>query len=133
MKQSYNYKMQELIARYNETGCCTVLALACCLDWSFGKAHRHMAKHGRKKKQGMTILQWLPALQEAAEKDGKTVLEHESANGLTIGRFARENPKGVFYVRVHRHALAIVDGVLQDWTANTAGRRKILNCYKIEG
>ena len=81
----------------------------------------------------MNILQWLPALTDAANKDGKTVREYRSAEGLTIKRFAKENPNGVFYVRVNKHALAVVNGKMQDWTAETAGRRKILNCYKIEG
>ncbi len=133
MKQNYSDKMRETIAQYKENKCCTVLALACSLDWSFGKAHRHMAKHGRKNRQGATLMQVIPALANAVEKSNKQMHRIESAEGLTIGRFARENPKGVFYVLVNRHALAIVDGVMQDWTANTAGRRKILNCYKIEG
>lgn len=133
MKQNYSDKMRETIAQYKENNCCTVLALACSLDWSFGKAHRHMAKHGRKNRQGATLTQVIPALANAVEKSNKQMHRIESAEGLTIGRFARENPKGVFYVLVNRHALAIVDGVMQDWTANTAGRRKILNCYKIEG
>jgi hypothetical protein len=133
MRQQYDATMRDTISKYRENGCCTVVALACTLDWSFGKAHRHMKKYGRKNRRGMNILQWLPALTDAANKDGKTVREYRSAEGLTIKRFAKENPKGVFYVRVNKHALAVVDGKMQDWTAETAGRRKILNCYKIEG
>lgn len=133
MKQSYSDKMRETIAQYKESGCCTVVALACSLDWSFGKAHRHMAKHGRKLRKGATLTQAIVSLADAVDKSNKQAHRIESAEGLTIGRFARENPKGVFYVLVNRHALAIVDGVMQDWTANTAGRRKILYCYKIEG
>jgi len=133
MKQNYSDKMRETIAQYKESGCCTVVALACSLDWSFGKAHRHMTKHGRKNRQGVALMHVIPALANAVEKSNKQMHRIKSAEGLTIGRFARENPKGVFYVLVNRHALAIVDGVMQDWTASTAGRRKILNCYKIEG
>jgi hypothetical protein len=132
MRQSFE-PLRATIEKYKEHNCCTVVALACTLDWSFGKAHRHMAKHGRKPRRGMNILQWLPALTDAAEKDGKTVREYRSAEGLTIKRFAKENPNGVFYVRVNKHALAVVNGKMQDWTAETAGRRKIINCYKIEG
>jgi hypothetical protein len=133
MRQKYDGTMHQTITQYRENGCCTVVALACTMDWSFGKAHRHMAKHGRKNRQGMRMSVWLPALREAAEKEGKTISHVDFATGMTINRFAKTYRKGTFYVRVNGHALAIVDGVMQDWTANTAGRRKILNCFRIEG
>lgn len=132
MRQSFN-PLRVTIDKYNERNCCTVVALACAMDWSFGKSLRHMAKHGRKPRRGMYASQWLPAMQDAANKSGKTVQHIASVQGLTIGRFAKENPKGVFYIQVRGHALAVVNGKMQDWTAETAGRRKILNCYKIEG
>jgi len=36
-------------------------------------------------------------------------------------------------VKVNKHALCIRDGVIHDWTADTAGRRKIQMLFKIEG
>jgi hypothetical protein len=133
MRQKYDETLMQTIGQYRENNSCTVVALACTLDWSYGKAHRHMAKHGRKNRRGMHMETWLPALEEAAAKEGKTVRELNGPRGMTIGRFAKEYPKGTYYIRVNKHAVAIINGVMQDWTANTAGRRKILNCFKIEG
>ena len=45
-RQSFE-QCKEQVSRYRENGCCTVIALANTMDWSFGKAHRFMAKHGR--------------------------------------------------------------------------------------
>ena len=132
MRQSFE-PLRITIHKYKEHNCCTVVALACTMDWSFGKAHRHMAKHGRKPRKGMYLSNWLPAMEDAANKSGKTVKHMVCYTGMTIGRFARENPNGTFYVQVRGHALAVVNGQMQDWTAQTAGRRKIINCYKIEG
>ena len=128
--QSYD-QLGPVMGAYRENACCTVVALACTLDWSFGKAHRFMAKHGRQNRMGMRMCDWLPALREAALKDGKKVQRVDDATGMTINRFVKTHPRGTYYVRVKAHALAVVDGQIQDWTAGTAQRRKILDCFEI--
>lgn len=128
--QTYD-QLMPVMGAYREHNCCTVVALACTLDWSFGKAHRHMAKHGRESRKGMRIQDWLPALREAALQDGKKVQRIDDAAGMTINRFVKTHPSGTYYIRVRAHALAVVDGQIQDWTAGTAQRRKILDCFVI--
>lgn len=140
MRQSFKELATVGTVNYKDRNFCTVAALACTLDWSFGKAHRHMAKHGRKNGHGMYESDWAPAIAEAAIKAGKRFVPYRdiytaqfSANGKTLKRFCKDNPKGTFYVKVRGHAVAIVDGVMHDWTADTAGRRKIISAYKLEG
>ena len=141
MRQNYKELRSVGLNDYKDRNFCTVAALACTLDWSFGKAHRWMAKHaGRTNGRGLYLRDWLPAIQRAAEREGK---RFESYHGhychnragrptsMTIGRFCKEHPTGTYYVQVNEHALAIVNGVMQDWTAETAGKRKIHNCYKL--
>ena len=53
MRQTFENLKQIGTGPYQDYNFCTVAALAMALDWSFGKAHRHMAKHGRKNKRGM--------------------------------------------------------------------------------
>ena len=135
MRQTFEEIKQIGIGPYQDRNFCTVAALAMALDWSFGKAHRHMAKNGRKNKRGMYSAVWIPALEDAANKEGKTVTDITSNGyrGMTIGRFARERRRGVYVIKVRGHALCIRDGVMHDWTADTAGRRKIVQILKVEG
>ena len=132
MRQDFKELQAVAQGAYNENGFCTVAALALCLDWSFGKAHRHMKKHGRLNRRGMHWTVWLPALKDAATKAGKDVKRVQQYDGLTLNRFCKQRVKGTFYVKVNRHALCIRDGIIHDWTADTAGRRKIQMLFKIE-
>jgi len=132
MRQNFNDLRTVGDVNYKDRNFCTVAALACTLDWSFGKAHRHMAKHGRKNGRGMFEEDWAPAIAEAAIKAGKRFVPYRDT-GKTLKRFCKDNPNGTFYVKVRGHALAIVDGVMHDWTADTAGRRKIISVYQLEG
>ena len=116
---------KEQISRYRESGCCSVIALANTMDWSFGKAHRFMAKHGRKHGRGMAMYQISRVMQKLNKERGN------DCNGMTINRFVKSNPKGSYYVLVRGHALAVVDGTVQDWTGDTAQRRKIIEYYKM--
>ena len=65
------------------------------------------------------------ALREACATEGKHSQLSEADNGMTIGRVAREHPTGAWIIAVKGHAICLKDGALHDWTADTAGRRKI--------
>lgn len=137
MKQSFKALCEVGVNQYKDRNFCTVAALAMTLDWSFGKAHRWMKKHtGRRNGCGLYEYQWGPAIAAAAVTEGKKFLRtdhHELWDGrtMTLKRFCKENPTGTFYVKVKGHAVAIIDGELHDWTADTAGRRKIISCYSL--
>ena len=136
MRQNFKDLANTGVVKYKDRNFCTVAALALTLDWSFGKAHRHMAKAGRKTGHGMYIMSWRPAIEAAAKSVGKRFTEgdyHLRGDGraMTLSRFCKEYPRGTFYVQVNRHAVAIVDGVMHDWTADTAGRRKIITSFKL--
>lgn len=116
---------KEQVSRYRENGCCTVIALANTMDWSFGKAHRHMCKFGRKDRRGMSTVDIVLALDKLDKKFSS------DCNGMTISRFVKSHPKGSYYVLVRGHALAVVDGTVQDWTGDTAQRRKIVGYFNM--
>lgn len=140
MKQTFQDLVKVAARDYKDRNFCTVAALALTLDWSFGKAHRWMAKHGKRKhRNGVYIHRWQPAVTAAAQSVGKQFNDgdyHVLPNGktMTLSRFCKEYPRGIFYLQVNRHAVAVVDGQMLDWTAETAGRRKIYSSLKlIEG
>ena len=124
-----NYEHVRMILRsqsgYNEHNFCTVVSIACAFNWSAGKAHRLLAKHGRKHRKGPKWTDYSLALEEACQKEGRSISYFKNFNGMTIGRFAKEHPEGTFILAVRGHVICLKDGVFQDWTADTAGRRKI--------
>ena len=137
MRQDFKALAEVATSDYKDAGFCTVAALALTLDWSFGKAHRWMAKHAaRRNRTGVYPYLWEGAIKKAAESVGKRFSasgRHYLPDGraMTLTRFCKENPTGTYYVRVNKHALAIVNGVMHDWTAETAGRRKIQASFKL--
>ena len=137
MRQDFKDLANTAVVNYKDRNFCTVAALAMTLDWSFGKAHRWMAKHGKRKTgRGMYIMAWRPCIEMAAKSVGKRFKEghyHVLGDGrsMTLKRFCKEYPTGTYYVQVNAHAVAIVDGVMHDWTAQTAGRRKIITSFKL--
>lgn len=124
-----NYEHVRMIMRsqsgYNETNFCTIVSIACAFNWSAGKAHRLLAKHGRPHRRGPKWTDYSMALEEACKKEGRSISYLKDFNGMTINRFAKEHPTGTFIIAVKGHVICLKDGEFQDWTANTAGRRKI--------
>lgn len=137
MRQTFMDLAKVATQDYKDRNFCTVAALALTLDWSFGKAHRWMAKVGKRKhRNGMYIMAWRPTIELAAKSVGKRFVDgnyHILPNGknMTLARFCKEYPRGIFYLQVNRHAVAVVDGQMLDWTAQTAGRRKIQQTFKL--
>ena len=124
-----NYEHVRMIMRsqsgYNETNFCTVVSIATAFNWSAGKAHRLLAKHGRRHRKGPKWTDYSLALDEAGKKAGRSITYFNHFNGMTIGRFAKEHPEGTCILAVRGHVICLKAGVFQDWTADTAGRRKI--------
>ena len=58
-----------------------------------------------------------------------------SEKPMTLKRFAKENPKGAFYIIIKGHALAIIDGVIVDNLSGKLGGegRQIKMAYKVTG
>ena len=137
MRQDFKDLANTAVVNYKDGNFCTVAALAMTLDWSFGKAHRWMAKHGKRKTgRGMYIMAWRPCIEMAARSVGKRFIQGDyhtldDGRSMTLKRFCKEYPTGTYYVQVNAHAVAIVNGVMHDWTAETAGRRKIITSFKL--
>ena len=72
--------------------------------------------------------------QELAKSLGFSMVEY-GEKPMTLKRFAKENPKGAFYIIVNHHALAIIDGVIVDnLTGKLGGEgRQIIMAYEVTG
>ena len=116
--------------RMGETNDCTVKALAITAGISYEDAHALMASVGRKTGKGANGEMILKALSKTLNvtltpKNVKTC-KGEYGKRLTPNVFARMHPKGKFYCITRNHALAIVDGKVEDWTA---GRKHQIRCF----
>jgi len=137
--QSERYGETYTNARGRRSGAdCTVKALSACFNLSYGKAHRTMRKAGRQDRRGANLPQISKAIQILTGEDFENVrgefIESMWDRKLpTLNQFCKENPKGLFYVIVSGHALCVRNGSLIDWTANSAGRRKVKHAYKVKG
>ena len=125
MQQTYEEAQSVLTNNYNEKGFCTVVAIATAFNWSAGKSHRHLAKHGRRHGKSPGWSRFSEALRTAAEKEGKRVKFSKDWNGTTLNKFKEAHPRGTYIVAVYKHVLCLKDGEFQDWTEDTAGKRKI--------
>lgn len=137
--QSERYGETYINARGKRTGAdCTVKALAAFFDLSYGKAHRTMRKAGRQDRQGSNVYTISKAIEILTGEDcesikGKFVESTQGQKLMTLNQFCKANPRGSFYVIVSGHALCVRDGRLIDWTADSAGRRRVKYAYKLEG
>lgn len=125
MRQSYEEASSILTRNYKDNGFCTVVALATAFDWSAGKSYRHLTKHGRPHGKSPGWKRFTEALKTAAEKEGKTVRFSKNWNDTTLNKFKEAHPRGTYIIAVYRHVTCLKDGEFQDWTARTAGKRKI--------
>jgi hypothetical protein len=136
MRQSFTEIKSVMFNDYNERGFCTVAAIAMAMDWSAGKAHRYMKRFGRPNRCGPSAYAFHNAV-EGLKEHGVTLHHIASAEGMTLNRFCKEWDVGTYIVMVYGHALTVIDGVPQDWTADTAMRRKIgyrtggLCCWRV--
>jgi hypothetical protein len=123
---------------------CTVLALKSVTGWQERKCHRILAEGGRKQNRGFDIEGYLADRKGKIEDvrfkpfyiDWKLKDKWEgSADSISLKNFAEQNPKGVFYIIVRDHALAIINGTVVD---NLAGKmaglgRHVQKAYKVTG
>ena len=124
--------LERVSADYREKNDCTVKAIALACGVSYGKAHRTLAKLGRQRGRGVTMA----TIAEALKRLGVTVNLYEALNhdaiDLTIKRFAREYREGNYIICTRAHAIAVREGELIDWTAETAGRRKVVSVWRVK-
>ena len=125
--------LERVAEKYGERNDCTVKAIAAACETSYGKAHRTLAKLGRQRGRGASITQINLAVNALTGSDGRTGETRKGPDiGLTLNRFRKAHPTGSYIICSRGHAMAVVEGELIDWTAETAGRRKVTNVWRIK-
>ena len=123
--------------RYRENNDCTVKAHAGAFNISYGRAHRQLAKAGRRHRKGASLSDMAKAIEMQTGTPYASVIRELGKNRkderMSIKRFCQTHPKGVYIIASARHAICVRNGKLIDWTADGPQRRIVNSVYKIEG
>ena len=132
--EQFNALCENTTAR-NEKNDCSVKAVALVCGVSYDVAHATMAELGRKAGRGAST----SSIEQAVLKLGKTLEPvnpkniiaqypgvHKNLQNVTTHHPARFNEVwkngGTYLAYIRGHVLAIVDGVVHDWTVGKAKR-----------
>jgi hypothetical protein len=123
--QNYQHVRHIMLNDYKDYNFCSVVAVATAFNISAGRAHRLLAKKGRVNRRGPEWSWLTDVIREEAKRHGKYASFTKDWDGVTINQFKKAHPTGTWILAVKGHVLTLKDGEFQDWTADTAGRRKI--------
>lgn len=138
-KRSYAELNHILDRHYRDNSYCGLIAVCLATNVSPGKVKRYVekfAKHWRLRPHGRGTP--YEVIELALNRFGK---EHDfnwdlfGYTGRTLNsvhkELAREYPNDTFHVYVSGHVACIREGVLEDWTARKASRRKVTHVNRI--
>jgi len=113
----------------HDHNCCTVIATATVCEMSYNRTYKKLERVGRKHRRGT----WM--FYEVVRRQGYDMQKVENIRGMTVSKFAELYPKGTYLLHVRAHAIAIVDGVVNDHTSEEVlkrkSKRRIKNCHEI--
>ena len=114
---------------YGERNDCGVRALANSCHIPYPQAHNIIKKNGRKKGRGSPKFNEL--MHTICDRLYYPKLDESNSLPKTIGQFCKVYKKGRYIIYTYGHALAVVDGVPQDWTT-TKSRHRVIQFGKIK-
>jgi hypothetical protein len=113
----------------HDYNCCTVIATATVCEMSYNRTYKKLERVGRKHRRGT----WM--FYEVIRRQGYDMQKVENTRGMTVSKFAELYPKGTYLLHVRAHAIAIVDGVINDHTNEEIlkhkSKRRIKHCHQI--
>ena len=112
--------------QYSDVNYCFPLAAAIVSGVSAGKARAAFERAGREHRKGTPIPVGMKAMQDLG-------LQWESVSGFAGQQLRTVAPKleGKWIVITCSHAVAVVDGKIDDWV-DEGSRRKVVYAYKFD-
>ena len=107
---------------------CGVISISVLANVPYQDAYAACELAGRIKNHGMRIHQILDALSMLNKKYIMVEDFPFYPKGCTPRQFVKYYPTGKYLCTTRNHALAVIGGVVEDYSAN--GKRKILKVYK---
>lgn len=128
----------------NDTNNCTVLALKSVTGFTERKCYNLLKKEGRQDGKGFCIENYLGNSKKIDNVTFKKIydikLRWEKDQGpftvrdtVTLDSFRKKLSKGIYYVAVRGHALAIINGDIVDNVTFRGGKRHVKMAWKVTG
>ena len=96
---------------------CALNAMAIILNKPYYEVYRTFLDHGRKGGRGASVKMItvaLNVLKQGSPEKAINNFQMPTKIKMSLSRFAKQYPKGKYYVIKSRHALALIDGVWYD-------------------
>lgn len=127
-RKDYTYDELKRIGQlyYNDTNFCSVIAISVACRVAYGQAKKRLAAVGRQHRKGVRESQ----IHVVVEQLGCKLERIGGYDGTQVRTIASKLPSiGTFMILVRGHVLTLKDGVIQDWSGDTA--RRILNIHHV--
>lgn len=116
---------------------CAVRAMSLVLNRPYSEVHQDLAARGRRDGRGTrnTIISdsMLVLTADVGQRAIESEWLHVRTKAPTLATFVRERPHGRYLVLVRGHALAVIDGVVHDWTNGGSGARsRVIKYWRVE-
>jgi hypothetical protein len=108
---------------------CVVRALSLSFNVEYSKVHTMCAEAGRKPRRGMYRNQTNAVIKKLTGKPSVEMDKLPRGKRQTLATFARDNPKGKWFVIKRGHAVALIDGVYHDNGTERGLPRSLVQCY----
>jgi len=108
---------------------CVVRALSLSFNVEYSKVHELCAQAGRKPRRGMYRNQTNAVIKKLTGKPSVEMDKLPRGKRQTLATFARDNPKGKWFVIKRGHAVALIDGVYHDNGSERGLPRSLVQCY----
>lgn len=113
-------EMKVSSSKFREKNDCVVIALAIASGKPYDEVHAILKRHGRKDRRGAFYGTIFNAVKEVSPKAIHNCIRKPCGGQYTPRTIGKALPKGNYVVLFNRHAAAMVDGVIEDWSK---GRR----------
>ena len=116
------YEMQAMSGKFREKNDCVVKALAITAEIAYEKAHAILKQFGRKDRHGTYHHVSRTAFRSVRPFCEEMKIRKENGSMYTSRTLPAALPKGHYVVFFRGHAAAMVDGVIEDWSAGKCKR-----------
>ena len=102
---------------YTDRNNCALNAMSIILNKPYYEVYKTFSKHGRVGGKGSSVRMITVALNVLKHGSPEKAMENfqmPTKLKLSLAKFAKQYPKGKYYVIQSRHALALIDGVWYD-------------------
>lgn len=122
--------LQMVSEAMGETNDCGLIATSIVTRTGYKRVHETYSSLGRKKRCGVDTIQISKAINSLGFSEEREYMKRKHGKRITVNKIGLYYPNGKYIAITRTHALALVDGKVQDWTEGR--KHQVLFVMKIE-